>query len=66
MTTASPWFLTFRDIRVGDQFRFLYNPYFNPRVGAHVFTKTNTRWFEDDRGRKFTTGGGSAVTREAA
>lgn len=57
-------FLAFRDLAVGAKFRFLYNPYFNPRTGAHVFTKIHPRWFEDDKGRRFTTGGGTAIAKE--
>lgn len=59
-------FLTFRDIEVGAKFRFLYNPYFNPRTSASVFTKIRPRWFVDDAGRKFTTGARTSVVLEAA
>lgn len=56
-------FFTFRDVAVGEKFRFLYNPYFAPRTSAQVFTKIHPRWFMDDRGRKFTTGATTAIER---
>lgn len=66
MSTPTPWFLTFRDLSVGDRFRFLYNPYVAPRTSEQVFTKIRPRWFEDARGRKYTTGASTSVQREAA
>jgi hypothetical protein len=49
-------------VRTGERFRFVYNPYFNPRIGEKIFVKGKSGWFADEEGRKFRTGRDTAVT----
>lgn len=56
-------YLRFRDLDVGDKFRFVYNTYTNPRVGDVTMTKTNRYgWYRRDDAPKHAWRTGLEVT----